>query len=178
MTTMTASRPTDKMLGYITHLLDQLATAKPEVHAVAAPWWAEHAPTASYDLASRTIDRLKAHLANAARPAAQDRYTDVPDGYYALEESGHVSFYRVSTYKPSPRYPRPGRKVQVQASDALHRMSSAAGYTILAKIRAAGVLTAAKRYADELGQCYRCGRALTDDVSRALGIGPVCRERP
>lgn len=34
---------------------------------------------------------------------------------------------------------------------------------------------AAQRFASELGRCYVCGRDLTDDESRALGIGPVCR---
>lgn len=176
-------RRTDKQAGYIIHLLDQLAAAKPEVHAAAAPWWAQAEATASFDLAHRTIDRLKAHLADvpaaapAPRPAPADRYTDVPDGYYALEADGHVSFYRVSTYKPTERYPRPGRKVQCQASDELHPMSAAAGYTILAKVRAGGVLQCAQRYAAELVRCYRCGRTLTDDVSRAVGMGETCRGR-
>lgn len=36
---------------------------------------------------------------------------------------------------------------------------------------------AAKRYADEIGSCYRCNKTLTDDESRRLGIGPTCRSR-
>jgi uncharacterized protein DUF6011 len=33
------------------------------------------------------------------------------------------------------------------------------------------------RYGIELGECYHCHRTLTDDTSRALGIGPVCRNK-
>jgi hypothetical protein len=33
---------------------------------------------------------------------------------------------------------------------------------------------AMKTFADELGVCARCHRDLTDDVSRARGVGPVC----
>ena len=33
------------------------------------------------------------------------------------------------------------------------------------------------RYGQELGFCGICGRELTDEVSRAIGIGPVCREK-
>jgi len=32
-------------------------------------------------------------------------------------------------------------------------------------------------YGTELGECGVCGRTLTDEKSRAYGIGPVCRER-
>jgi hypothetical protein len=33
------------------------------------------------------------------------------------------------------------------------------------------------RYGQELGECGVCGRELTDEQSRAIGIGPVCREK-
>jgi hypothetical protein len=39
------------------------------------------------------------------------------------------------------------------------------------------LLEAAARYGRELGQCGLCGRDLTDEASRAAGIGPVCRTR-
>lgn len=35
---------------------------------------------------------------------------------------------------------------------------------------------AGKAYAVASGNCYVCGRKLTDNVSIALGIGPKCRE--
>lgn len=33
------------------------------------------------------------------------------------------------------------------------------------------------RYGQEIGQCGKCGKRLTDDTSRSLGIGPECRKR-
>jgi hypothetical protein len=44
---------------------------------------------------------------------------------------------------------------------------------ILADPRAAETL-----YGTELGKCCRCNRTLTDETSRALGIGPECRSKP
>jgi hypothetical protein len=43
-------------------------------------------------------------------------------------------------------------------------------------ILAVGIEAARKRYADEIGNCWNCNKLLTDDESRALGIGPVCRK--
>lgn len=40
----------------------------------------------------------------------------------------------------------------------------------------AGVEASAVLYGREIGRCYRCNRTLTDELSRQLGIGPVCRE--
>ena len=31
------------------------------------------------------------------------------------------------------------------------------------------------RYSDELQECHRCGRELTDEISRKTGLGPICR---
>lgn len=39
------------------------------------------------------------------------------------------------------------------------------------------LLAAAALYGQELGHCGLCGRELTDDESRAAGIGPVCIRR-
>lgn len=33
------------------------------------------------------------------------------------------------------------------------------------------------RYGQELGYCGMCNRELTDETSRAIGIGPVCRNK-
>lgn len=39
------------------------------------------------------------------------------------------------------------------------------------------VPAAEKLYGNELGKCCRCNRTLTDETSRALGIGPECRSK-
>jgi hypothetical protein len=45
----------------------------------------------------------------------------------------------------------------------------------VAAIEAAGWQAAAARFGQEIGSCSRCGRSLTDEASRAFGIGPDCR---
>lgn len=47
---------------------------------------------------------------------------------------------------------------------------------VLNAILAVGPIKAAQCYGIELGHCGRCGRTLTDETSRAFGIGPDCRE--
>lgn len=112
--------------------------------------------------------------ANSARgwrnQVPRDPFTDVPDGYYAVNtDDGHLAFYRVSTYKSGDR------KVQVQASDVLHNIKGRkAADGVLLKVRDVTPPIAGKLYADHLGNCWRCGRTLTDAESRARGIGPVC----
>lgn len=102
--------------------------------------------------------------------APRDKFTDVPNGYYAVNtDDGELAFYRVSTFRSGDR------KVQVQASDVLHNMRGRkAADGVLAKIRKVTAPVAGKLYADRIGNCWRCGRTLTDAESRARGIGPVC----
>jgi uncharacterized protein DUF6011 len=54
------------------------------------------------------------------------------------------------------------------------RMSRPAQLAVIKKIHAAGAYEAMIRFGHELGMCGRCGIELTDDESRAAGIGPVC----
>lgn len=98
---------------------------------------------------------------------------DVPDGYYAIESSGQndLAFYAVTH---SDRYGISVKMVVGGHVDTFVRRNAVAG--IVERI-AADVDGAAKRYADEIGNCYRCNRTLTDETSRALGIGPTCRNK-
>ena len=32
------------------------------------------------------------------------------------------------------------------------------------------------RYSEEMVRCYKCGRQLTDEISRQTGLGPSCRQ--
>lgn len=127
-------------------------------------------PTARQESASARTGATLASMAPATRTTNRDRFTDVPDGYYAVfTEEEVLAFYRVSTWKSGDR------KVQVHASDTLHLIRGHRSTdAILAKIRELTPLTSGKLFAKEIGSCYRCGRTLTDDESRARGIGPVC----
>lgn len=94
-------------------------------------------------------------------------------GYYALRGSdGVVKFYRI---KKVLKGRWQGRVfVDAQASDEYHPVKSAQS---LAHVLG-GILrdpdAAARLYASELGCCSRCARTLTDETSRARGIGPDC----
>lgn len=99
---------------------------------------------------------------------------EVADGRYAVEdEDGTLKFYRLKN----------GRKagyvfLDVQASDDWFTIRNPRRIdAVLAQIVEIGELNAARRYGQELGHCYRCGRTLTDAVSRELGIGPDCRAK-
>jgi hypothetical protein len=93
---------------------------------------------------------------------------DVPDGRYAVEkEDGTLMFYSVKT----------GRHVtfvDVWASDTRYPIKNhTERVRILKAIKADP--DAGPRFGREIGRCYVCGRTLTDEYSRSLGIGPVCR---
>jgi hypothetical protein len=48
---------------------------------------------------------------------------------------------------------------------------------VLKRLTDSDIRTAAYRYGQELGYCCRCGRHLTDEDSRAAGIGPDCASK-
>lgn len=96
----------------------------------------------------------------------------VPAGRYAIEVDGTLKFYVVDR-------PTEGRWagytfVKVQASDDTFPVRSREARTaILAQI-SDDVEGAMLRYGREIGRCGHCGRTLTNEESRARGIGPVC----
>jgi hypothetical protein len=194
----------DPQKELIVSLLKDLSVLDETTWMAAATWWlggggaTGAVDTANKALASQTIARLKIRITEAkAKPVVtrplptyasavgatlasmtttpaytpRDKFADVPNGYYAVTTNDDVlAFYRVSTWEKSNN-----RKVQVQASDALHLVRGrVATDAILSKIRIATAPIAGKLYADHLGNCWRCGRTLTDADSRARGIGPVC----
>jgi hypothetical protein len=65
--------------------------------------------------------------------------------------------------------------VSVQASDEKHPVRNARDRVrVLDAIVAAGIKESMLLYGKEIGKCGHCGRTLTNDESRAAGIGPVC----
>jgi hypothetical protein len=108
--------------------------------------------------------------------ANNDKFWDgVAEGRYAVTVEGKLRFFRVNT-------PTEGRW---------------SGFTFLTEMFGGGGVRAIKgvgprnliltaiandpdalaRFGQELGKCGKCGRDLTDEESRAIGIGPVCREQ-
>lgn len=66
--------------------------------------------------------------------------------------------------------------VKMQVSDEMHNVRSRDLRTayVNAIIRQ-GAKECMLRYGREIGHCGHCGRTLTNDESRELGIGPICR---
>lgn len=135
--------------------------------------------------ASTTIEWLLSKPKAAARAEGVDgdrlggrnvvALPEVEPGYYALRPAdGPIKFYRVDT-------PNEGRwsgwtflsalasdeRWPIKARDEKRR--------ILGEI-AADPIAAQRLYGQEIGSCGRCGRTLTDETSRAFGIGPDCRK--
>lgn len=117
-----------------------------------------------------------------------DAAKNVLNGFYALpkEDAEGVKFFVVSR-KTENGIP----SVQVHpfvGGDTTGKWSGGAYFSKrfpLGRERALATLIeigkepreAGERFGVELGCCMECGQTLTDDLSRKLGIGPVCRSR-
>lgn len=173
---LTMERPaTTKQETFIEDLLSQVELTDDQSREA----WARLERGLTATTASRWIDRLL-ELRKQAKSQAPERVRpqmpDVPAGRYAVEgDDGELRFYRVDR-------PTEGRWagytfVRVQASDDLHRLPSRATEAGVLRKIAEDVRGAAIRYGREIGCCSRCGRTLTNNISRELGIGPVCGGR-
>jgi hypothetical protein len=161
----------------------------------------EYRPQVDRKAASREIDRLLAlpkviripvaapavaAPASPAAPAAADRETpiwvkidealkDVPDGRYALPglDVDQVHFFRLRTVKRTGR--RYFDKVVGSGYGTWNRGPiSWAGKLTAAEQIAADPYEAAYRFSKKIGCCARCLANLTDETSRARGLGPEC----
>lgn len=123
---------------------------------------------------SRWIDNLKAKLAELRKnaPAPTTPAATVADGRYAVEEDGTLKFFKVKNGN------RAGFVfLDVQASDDWHAVRNVTRIRAIVALIAQDPQAAMIRYGHELGECGRCGRTLTDEASRAAGIGPVCASK-
>lgn len=124
----------------------------------------------------KKVRELRAAAAEARRNAdtaqvVKSEWLDIPTGYYALRDGDSVKFYRVNHHQNGRTY------LDACASDERHPIRNAVHKkNILTAIRAMGWEASTALYGQEIGSCGRCGRTLTDDVSRAAGIGPKCRK--
>ena len=118
--------------------------------------------------ASAEIERLK------AMPRPRKAYAPEPDapapGYYAAEYKGVLRFYRVVAGKGKWEGRTFLNRFRSDLEDRVFAAERAAAY---AEINADPV-AAAMRFARETVHCYRCGRRLTDEESRARGMGKDC----
>jgi hypothetical protein len=126
------------------------------------------------DLPRATAEESTTEFGTPAGTVVRETHSTVTPGRYALVRDGVTKFYRVTEGKG--RWA--GRTfISVQASDDLHSIRNPQERAEILKLIAANPAEAATRYGVELGSCHRCGRTLTDAVSRSLGIGPDCRSK-
>lgn len=129
--------------------------------------------TRSMSAAREAITSLL-ELPNKVKTASSgdELIASVPAGYYAVELDGRVQFFTVREARQSGR--KYLRRV-VGGHPEGYPVPAPARRQALEAIIADGLEAAALRYGHEVGNCYRCNRLLTDETSRELGIGPVCR---
>lgn len=106
-------------------------------------------------------------------------FPDVPAGHYAtksLTGNQDYDFWRVDR----PAEGQWAGRTFVKRVIGGKPNSPVRGRTMFAALEAIlaeGVDACGTRYGTELGQCRKCNRHLTDETSRALGIGPDCRSQ-
>lgn len=118
-------------------------------------------------------DQIKPFLKHKHGPAMYGRFA----AHVWTEDKAQVvvKFYRVKLVVGG-RYN--GRVfVDAQASDEYWAVRTPAALQMILAAILVDPDKAAKLYADELGQCYMCGRTLTDETSRSIGMGPDCRSK-
>jgi hypothetical protein len=132
-----------------------------------------------------TVDgkpHLYAHLAPRetppGTPADSRPLPDVPAGYYAVPSAtgdNDLDFWRVDRPTEGPWAGRVfvKRVIGGRADQSVRRIEARSALEAIAEF---GPVAAGARYGRELGQCGRCNRHLTDEVSRQRGIGPDCWE--
>lgn len=123
------------------------------------------------DLISATLQTPKATQTVAAPKLLAPK---VPSGRYAIDVDGVVKFFKVDC--PTEGQWAGRTFVKIQASDELHPVRGEAAKAVLILI-AKDPKAASLLYGRELGHCGICGRTLTDEDSRARGIGPICAEK-
>lgn len=111
--------------------------------------------------------------------AERTPYPQVAQGYYAIASltgNNDLDFFRVDRPTEGKWAGRTFVK-RVIGGKADSPVWGSTARAALGAIIAAGERSAAQRYGQEIGRCGRCNRHLTDETSRAYGLGPDCRNK-
>jgi len=181
---------TEKQAGFIRSLLSQLGTVNVDL-----------AFTETYSKmdrreASAAIDglllRLRAEGVSPSVTEGESEYA-LPVGYFTVAftdgdhrtfrvkdiVSGKLAGRRIISYLAGPNnesdYVGCGF-VTASGVSLWRRFGSESSLVQAIEVLSGDPAAAQMGYAMESGNCYRCGRLLTDPESITLGIGPVCRE--
>lgn len=176
-TTKTLPPATAKQIAFLTKLVQE------------RPMWASvenlHLDTIQklnkYD-ASRWIElALKVpaeyEAPKSTKNALKTSLPDVPAGFYAVPSrtgNNDLDFFRVDRPEDGKWAGYTFVKRVIGGHDD-QRVRGTEMRLALEAILATGVDQARQTYGVEIGRCAICNRHLTDDESRAFGIGPTCR---
>ena len=117
---------------------------------------------------------------NNLRKQISEHLTGKPSGqrlgYFAINVAdglggAPVKFYRVKRVQNGRTY------IDAQGSDEYWPVRSPQSISMVLRAILGDPKKAAELYASSLGKCYRCGRTLTDETSRSIGMGPECRSK-
>lgn len=186
----TSSAATEKQVAFMRRLIDERDLLKSpkwfdSVNAMDAEEYAVHLErvkegvgTYTKKQASTAIEALLA-LPKKEVERGGGKEEVVPDGHYALkypeDQLNPIRFYRVNHGKKGTRWEN-HVFVDRFASDERYPVKGDERTRVLAEI-AGDPFGAAQRYGLEMGRCSCCNRKLTRELSRALGIGPICGNR-
>lgn len=129
----------------------------------------------SFDQASAFIDQMKIQPKRSGGGGINVGYEDVvPEGYYAIDGQEATEFYKVVDWDTGRKlfavFGSPGSLEERRVKRQEH------GDWVMAKI-AEDPRAASLRFGSELKICGVCGSPLTNEASREIGIGPVCRRK-
>ena len=163
MSTRTITPATQPQVDFIHRLLAERQISPENLASVQATLAQGLSGKAASDLITWLKDMPFVALADVDTPV-------VPEGRYAAQYNGATGFYIVQHGKN--RWA--GMTfVKRLASDMEHRISRAERESVLAQI-SEDPMAASAAFGHLIGKCGVCGRTLTDEESREIGIGPIC----
>ncbi len=114
----------------------------------------------------------------AAISKIKELAAQIPEGYFAVESGGQNDLDFLRLDKPTEgKWAGRIFMARIIGGHRPQRVPFEQIATLLQKIIDAGPMVAMARYGQELGICGRCGRELTDETSREIGLGPTCRRK-
>ena len=176
---------TEKQVAFLNRLLAE----RPALRDVENLWPDVVAKMTKADASAKITEVMATPKEAQAAQAPKDNLTeilaDVPDGYYAIDSltgNNDLDFIRVGTNQGRENPANKGKR-------RVQRYLGGQGITyitfpeqvkfakVLATFDQTALIGARSTFGTQVGRCGCCGKSLTDQLSRALGIGPDCRQK-
>lgn len=170
----TATGPSPEQLGFAADLVAEITRYDAKIGASAQA--CVDACTSKAAMRQLIDSLIKSRDAHRKAARAAERTTNplpqVPDGRYAIDKAdgSGIAFYKVKNGHTKVF-------LDLVVSDYTERVPFRDYRRILTAI-ATDAEAASKRYGQEIGECGRCGRALTNERTRKAGIGDDCAAKP